>query len=163
MLHFRNSTEKVNFISPLFQKIRNINCVWGTHFQPFNICLNPVCNCYGKLWTQKSPLENYALFCKKTIFCIFRPIGIHGTILLVICIKTCSQLHFQLPLKISLNCKTRSKVIEQGYFLSRILMGHQNGSSSHSSKFWWAIWNFDAPFEKKMMGPRNLNIYLTAK
>ena len=32
---------KIKFISPLFQKIRSLKCVWGTHFQPFNIRLKP--------------------------------------------------------------------------------------------------------------------------
>ena len=54
----------------------------------------------------------------------------------------------------------------QGYFWSRIWMGHENRPMAHSFacknqdlmdhlKFWWAIW-------KKMIGPRNLNIHLTA-
>ena len=47
-------------------------CLRNT-FQPFDIRLKPVCNGYGKFWTQKSPLENYALFFKYKIFCIFQP------------------------------------------------------------------------------------------
>ena len=49
-------------------------------------------------------------------------------------------------------------------------MGHENGPMAYvpfirmqNSRFWWAIWKFDGPFGKKMMGPRNLNIHLTAK
>ena len=42
--HSRESTQQCQF-SPLFQKIRNMKCVYGTHFQPFNIIrLKPVCN-----------------------------------------------------------------------------------------------------------------------
>ena len=44
MLHFRNSCLKFKFISLLFQKSRNLKCVLGTHFQPFNIRLKPICN-----------------------------------------------------------------------------------------------------------------------
>ena len=34
----------------LIQKIRNMKCVLGTHFQPFNIQLISVCNLYEKFW-----------------------------------------------------------------------------------------------------------------
>ena len=41
MLHFQKSTKKFKLISNSFQKIRNMKCVWGTYFQPFNIWLYP--------------------------------------------------------------------------------------------------------------------------
>ena len=43
-LRYRNSTQKFKFIAPLLLTISNMQCVCGTHFQPFNVRLKPVCN-----------------------------------------------------------------------------------------------------------------------
>ena len=40
----------------------------GNTFQPFNIRLKPVCNRYERFWTQESPCQNYAYFCKNPYF-----------------------------------------------------------------------------------------------
>ena len=51
----------------------------------------------------------------------------------------------------------------QGYFWSKIWMGHENGPMAHvtficmqKSRFWWAFKNFDGPFGKKWWAQETL-------
>ena len=63
MLHFRKFTLN-SILLPLTSNDQKHSKLLGNTFQPFNIWLKPVCNRYERFWTQQSPFQNYAYFCK---------------------------------------------------------------------------------------------------
>ena len=65
MLHFRKFTLKFKFIAP-YQKH---SMLLGNMFHSFNICSR-----YERFWTQQSPFQNYAYFCKNPYFATRGPI-----------------------------------------------------------------------------------------
>ena len=95
MLHIGKSTKHFKFIASLLLTIRNMQCVCGTHFQPFNIRLKLVCSFGHSNHHLKS--MHFSLKKTTTIFCVFRPTGIYGTIQYAICILICSLKQSQLP------------------------------------------------------------------
>ena len=107
MLHVRISTQKFKFIAPLISTIRNIKCVCGTHFQPFNIVLKPVLtnNCCLEHINHHLKIMHFSVKNTNTIFCIFLPTGVYRMLQYVICIGICSLEQSQLSLQISLKLK----------------------------------------------------------